>query len=78
MIVAVVNLKGGVGKTTTALYFAQVAREEGNVPLVIDADNERSALEWSLSGELPYEVVPAEKDGLARQARLRRAVGDAA
>ena len=75
LIVAVVNLKGGVGKTTTALYFAQVAREEGNVPLVIDADNERSALEWSLSGELPYEVVPAQKDGLARQARKLEQAG---
>jgi chromosome partitioning protein len=69
VIVAVVNLKGGVGKTTTALYFAQVAREEGKSPVVVDADNERSALEWSSSGELPYEVVPAERDALARQAR---------
>ena len=70
MIVSVVNLKGGVGKTTTALYFAQAAKEEGRTPVVIDADSERSALEWSSTGELAFDVVAAEKDALARQARL--------
>src|SRR4051812_48681037 len=70
LIVSVVNLKGGVGKTTTALYFAEAAREEGRLPVVIDADSERSALEWSSQGDLTFKVVVAEKDGLARQARL--------
>jgi chromosome partitioning protein len=70
LIVSVVNLKGGVGKTTTALYFAQAAQAEGRAPVVIDADGERSALEWSSQGELSFEVIPAEKDALARQARL--------
>ena len=37
--------------------------------MVIDADSEHSALEWASSGELPFEVVSAEKDGIARQAR---------
>ncbi len=69
MIVALVNLKGGVGKTTSALYFAAVAEEQGEKPIVLDADNERSALEWAEAGELPFEVVGAEKDRLARQAR---------
>lgn len=69
MIVALVNLKGGVGKTTSALYFAAVAEQQGKSPLVLDADNERSALEWASSGELPFEVLEGQKDGLARQAR---------
>lgn len=69
MIVALVNLKGGVGKTTSALYFAAVAEGRGERPVVLDADNERSALEWAAGGELPYPVVAAERDGLARQAR---------
>src|SRR3954449_11053746 len=70
LIVSVVSLKGGVGKTTTALYFAEAAKAEGRVPVVIDADSERSALEWSSQGELSFEVVAAQKDALARQARL--------
>ena len=37
--------------------------------MVLDADTERSALEWAAAGELPFEVVPAERDRLARQAR---------
>src|SRR5215208_7235075 len=69
MIVALVNLKGGVGKTTSALYFAAVAEERGDDPVVLDADNERSALEWARVGGLSFEVLAAERDGLARQAR---------
>jgi chromosome partitioning protein len=69
LIVSVVNLKGGVGKTTTALYFAQAAQGDGQTSVVIDADSERSALEWSSQGMLPFEVVAAQKDALARQAR---------
>lgn len=69
MIVALVNLKGGVGKTTSAFYFAAVAEEQGEKPIVLDADNERSALEWAEAGELPFDVVGVEKDRLARQAR---------
>jgi chromosome partitioning protein len=68
LIVAVVNLKGGVGKSTSAVYFAMVASGGGEV-VVIDADTERSAREWAFAGELPFEVVAAERDRLARQAR---------
>lgn len=75
MIVSVVNLKGGVGKTTTALYFAEAAKAEGHAPIVIDADSERSALEWASQGKLSFEVVTAEKDALARQARLLEKTG---
>jgi len=35
VIVAIVNLKGGVGKSTTAIYFATVASEGGEV-VVLD------------------------------------------
>jgi chromosome partitioning protein len=69
LIVAVVNLKGGVGKSTTAIYFATVASEGGEKAVVLDADNEKSATEWAALGELPFEVTPAERDRLARQAR---------
>jgi chromosome partitioning protein len=70
MIISVVNLKGGVGKTTTSLYLAACAYQREQLPVVLDADNERSALEWAAGGGLPFPVNAANKDGLARQARL--------
>ena len=47
MNIAVTNLKGGVGKTTTTIYLAAVAAERGHTPvLVVDADRQASAAEW--------------------------------
>src|SRR5437870_2551600 len=47
MNIVVSNLKGGVGKTTTAIYLAANAVEQGYDPVVlIDADRQASAAEW--------------------------------
>lgn len=46
MKVAVVNLKGGTGKTTTSVYAAAGLGQRGRV-LLIDADPQGSALSWS-------------------------------
>lgn len=47
MKIAVTNLKGGVGKTTTAVYLAAVAASRGHGPVVlVDADRQASAAEW--------------------------------
>lgn len=45
-VIAFVSLKGGVGKTTSCWFFAGVALENGSTAKIIDADNERSTLEW--------------------------------
>ena len=47
MIVALLNQKGGVGKTTLALHLAGVWAAQGLRVLVIDADPQGSALDWS-------------------------------
>ena len=47
MIVALLNQKGGVGKTTLALHLAGAWAEKGKRALVVDADPQGSALDWS-------------------------------
>ncbi len=47
MIVALLNQKGGVGKTTLALHLAGAWAAHGLRVLVIDADPQGSALDWS-------------------------------
>ena len=45
--IALVNLKPGTGKTTSAVWLAHVFAEAGNTVLLVDADPSGSALEWS-------------------------------
>ena len=47
MIVALLNQKGGVGKTTLALHLAGVWATAGHRVLLVDADPQGSALDWS-------------------------------
>ena len=47
MIVALLNQKGGVGKTTLALHLAGEWMRAGERVLLIDADPQGSALDWS-------------------------------
>lgn len=47
MIVAFLNQKGGVGKTTLALHLAGAWSARGQRVLVVDADPQASALDWA-------------------------------
>lgn len=55
-IIAVSNFKGGVGKTTAAVCIATLLSDNANV-LLIDADQNQSALLWSNAGHLPFDVL---------------------
>jgi chromosome partitioning protein len=73
MIVALLNQKGGVGKTTLALHLAGRWATQGKRIVVIDADPQGSALDWSEQRSregLPrlFGVIGLSRDTLHREA----------
>ena len=73
MIVALLNQKGGTGKTTLALHLAGEWARRGNRVTLIDADPQGSALDWSeqrAREHLPrrFGVVGLARDTLHREA----------
>jgi chromosome partitioning protein len=56
VIIAFLNQKGGVGKTTLALHLAGQWARTGKRTIVIDADPQGSALDWS--GQRTKEALP--------------------
>ena len=68
MIIAVINQKGGAGKTTIALNLAAAMAEAGGRVLVIDADPQQTAQDWAAVRETPppFQVIGLAKPVLHR------------
>ena len=63
MNIVITNLKGGVGKTTTAVYLAAAAAEKGHEVMLIDADRQASSAVWLEERPLDgVEVVEAPSE----------------
>jgi chromosome partitioning protein len=68
MRLAITNLKGGTGKTTTAVHLAAGLGRRAHT-LLIDADPQGSATEWALliGDEAPFEFLTDTEPDLHRR-----------
>lgn len=57
--IAVVNQKGGAGKSTIAIHLARWLHRQDKVVLVVDADGQKTSSIWleSLSSDIPFKVL---------------------
>ncbi len=64
MIVAFLNQKGGVGKSTLSIHMATALALRGSRVLLVDADPQHSALDWQASRQtdplLPVIGLPTK------------------
>lgn len=74
MIIGVLNIKGGVGKTTTAMALATAASRDGADVEVFDTDPQGSATLWAQAAQdggapLPFTVTSKNKAEIRRMRR---------
>lgn len=72
MIISLLNLKGGVGKTTSCIALATAATRDGRDVIVLDADPQGSATFWADSAEDSGKPLPFDVDA-ANPATVKRA-----
>jgi chromosome partitioning protein len=69
VIYALLNQKGGVGKTTLAVHIATALAKRGRRVMLVDADPQGSALDWSASrqAEPLFPVIGLPRPNLHKE-----------
>lgn len=69
MIIAIVNTKGGVTKTTTATYLAHALATVHRKILIVDSDPQGSAMAWSklVGAQFTPSVIPLAETDIHRR-----------
>lgn len=74
MIISVLNQKGGVGKTTLSIHIASALALMNKSVLLIDADTQRSALDWAATRQKDalFNVAGISSASIHKEVRLFR------
>jgi len=70
LLIAVLNQKGGVGKSTTAVHLARWLQLQGRAVHLADLDPQQTSSFWLQAAEgfaIPCSVVPADADSALEQ-----------
>ncbi|MFA0079038.1 ParA family partition ATPase [Vibrio artabrorum] len=74
-IIAILNPKGGAGKTTIALHLSRALKEHGSV-LMVDSDPQGSARDWSeQGGGDSFPIVGVDRAGALKGTIQQLSIG---
>src|SRR2546425_12511727 len=76
MFLAMVNAKGGVGKSTLAVHMAVWLHERGQRVMLVDCDLQRSSSQWiaEAAPEVRVEVLLSEDELIERASVFQQEV----
>jgi chromosome partitioning protein len=68
-VIAILNQKGGVGKTTLAVHLATALARKARAVILLDADPQGSALDWAAArhGDPLFPVVGLPKSSIHKE-----------